>query len=191
MRTRWHRVAHYRLLHALAVGVFAFDQGTKLWVARYSGYPVNFYPPWGGVEVIPGFFNLVHVRNPGAAWGVLAGHVELLAIFALVALGGIYFFRHTLGLRERFMQVSFGLLVGGIAGNLLDRLLFGYVIDFLDFILPWGYRWPTFNVADSAIVVGCAMYVWASFREPAAGGDPRDRDRQGPEATGRDIRKET
>jgi len=160
------RLAAYRLLHGLALVVFVFDQITKLWAAKFSGFPLNFYPPWGGHEVIPGFFNLVYVRNPGAAWGVLAGHVELLAVFALFALGGIFFFRHTLGLRSRFMQVSFGLLVGGIAGNLLDRLLFGYVVDFIDVVLPWGYRWPTFNIADSAIVIGCGLYLWASFQEP-------------------------
>lgn len=150
----------------IAAVIFVVDQVTKVWTAKLSGYPLNLYPPWGGTEIIPGFLNFVYVRNPGAAWGVLAGHVELLAVFALGALAGIFYFRHTLGLRDRFMQTSFGLLVGGITGNLLDRLLFGYVVDFIDVILPWGYRWPTFNIADSAIVIGCALYLWASFREP-------------------------
>ena len=89
-----------------------------------------------------------------------------LALLALATLVGIYLWRHSLGLRQPLTQVAFGLLCGGIVGNLVDRLLHGHVIDFLD--LHFGtYIYPTFNVADSGICVGVILYLWQSLRESA------------------------
>jgi len=85
-----------------------------------------------------------------------------------VTLLAIFLWRRALGLRARLVQVSFGLLCGGIVGNLVDRLRHGHVIDFLDFHFG-SYVFPTFNVADSGISVGVAIYLWHSLRTPAAG----------------------
>ena len=89
----------------------------------------------------------------------------LLASLALATLVAIFFWRSALGLRDRLAQICFGLLCGGIVGNLTDRLLHGYVVDFLDVILPWYGHWPAFNVADSCICVGVVIYLFMSYRQ--------------------------
>jgi signal peptidase II len=89
----------------------------------------------------------------------------MLALLAFGTLLAIFFWREALGLRERLAQICFGLLCGGILGNLVDRLLHGHVIDFID--LHFGsYIYPTFNVADSGICVGVIVYLWQSLRAP-------------------------
>lgn len=96
---------------------------------------------------------------------MFSGQSVFLAILAAATLLAIFFWRHALGLRTRLSQIAFGLLCGGIAGNLIDRLLHGHVIDFID--LHFGsYIYPTFNVADSAICIGVALYLWQSLRHP-------------------------
>ena len=85
---------------------------------------------------------------------------------AALTLAGIFFWRHALGLRSTAVQIAFGLLCGGIVGNLVDRLMHGHVIDFID--LHFGsYIYPTFNVADSGICVGVLFYLWLNLREPS------------------------
>ena len=159
--SRWRRVLAYRLLLALALVIFALDQVTKLWIIERL--PLGSYGPGESITVIPGFFYLVHVGNTGAAWSMLTGKSTLLAAIAIITLAGIYFFRSTLGLRDRLAQVAFGLLCGGIVGNLVDRIQHQHVVDFLDFHFG-SYVYPTFNVADSAICVGVVRYLWHSFK---------------------------
>jgi signal peptidase II len=159
------RVLAYRLLWFLATAVFALDQITKAWIAYRLDYP-TYWPHEGAITVIEGFFYLVHVGNTGAAWSLFAGQSTFLALLAGITLLGIYFWRRHLGLRERRAQIAFGLLCGGIAGNFVDRLLHGHVIDFLDFHFG-DYIYPTFNFADAGICVGVILYLWHSFQEPA------------------------
>ncbi len=90
----------------------------------------------------------------------------LLAVLAIATLGAIFVSRRALGLQARIVQVCFGLLCGGIVGNLLDRLVHGHVIDFLDFHFG-SYVYPTFNLADSGICVGVVIYLLWSLRQPA------------------------
>lgn len=159
----------YQLFFASALIVFVLDQLTKTWI--FNNLPLDSYFPPDSIEVINDFFYIVHIGNEGAAWGMLSGYSGVLAIFAFIALFAIYKFRHTLELHKRPMQLAFGLLVGGIIGNLIDRLVHGHVIDFLDFhfpfqipwILPTG-RYPSFNIADCGIVIGTFMYVLLSFK---------------------------
>ncbi len=158
------RLVRYRWLLGLASGVLALDQITKLWIA--ASLPFNTYGPPGHIEIVPGFFNLVHVGNTGAAWSVLSGRSTLLALLALVALAAIFLFRRHLGLERRAVQIVFGLLCGGIVGNFVDRIAYGHVVDFLDFHFGT-YIYPTFNVADSGIVCGVALYALLNFRLPA------------------------
>jgi signal peptidase II len=159
------RLFRYRWLLGLAFGVFALDQVTKLWVA--ATLPFNTYGAPGHIEIVPGFFNLVHVGNTGAAWSVLTGRSTLLALLGLAALVAIFCFRRQLALERPLVQIAFGLLCGGITGNLVDRLVYGHVVDFLDFHFG-SYIYPTFNVADSGIVCGVALYALLSFRASAA-----------------------
>ena len=119
------------------------------------------------VAVVPGFFDLAYVENRGAAWGVFQGQVWPLAAFALVALAALVWKR-----REIFMTEAKGwrrtagrfaewLAYAGIVGNLIDRVVRGYVIDFLDF--HWGvHHFPCFNLADTYICIAAGLIVLAS-----------------------------
>jgi signal peptidase II len=154
----------YRVLWALLFAVIALDQASKAWINAHMPLGTYGYPP--AITVVKGFFNLVHVGNTGAAWSMLTGRSVLLALLAAATLVGIFFWRHALGLRDRTAQVCFGLLCGGILGNLSDRLVYGHVIDFID--LHFGsYTYPTFNIADSGICVGVLLYLIHSLRQPA------------------------
>lgn len=161
----------YRLLLGLAVVVFVLDQATKYWID--ARMPLGTYGPPGAITVIDGFFYLVHVGNTGAAWSLFAGQSAWLAVLAALTLAAIAYWRHSLGLREPVVQLSFGLLCGGIVGNLVDRLLHGHVIDFLDFHFG-SYVYPTFNVADAGICIGVGIYLIHSLRQPEPEG-PRKR----------------
>lgn len=161
---RLQRLLGYRLLLGLAFAIFVADQLTKLWIARLLPFGV-FGESMGGIRVIKGFFYLAHVGNTGAAWSMFSGQGVMLAALAGATLFAIYFWREALGLRDRYAQVCFGLLCGGIVGNLVDRVVHGHVIDFID--LRFGtYIYPTFNVADSGICVGVILYLFQSLRAP-------------------------
>jgi signal peptidase II len=156
------RLLRYRILFAIAAAVLAADQATKAWIL--VRLPFNTYGEANGaIPVIRGFLYIVHVGNTGAAWSIFTGKSFLLAGLASAALVAIFLARKSLGLPGAQAQVCFGLLCGGIVGNLVDRIVRGHVIDFLDFHFG-SYAYPTFNVADSAICVGVALYLLASLR---------------------------
>ena len=161
----WRRILAYRLLLTLALAVFILDQASKSWIAARLPFP-TYGEGSGAIPVIRGFFYLVHVGNTGAAWSMFSGQSVLLALLAAATLVAIWWWRHALGLRDRTAQICFGLLCGGIVGNLVDRLRHGHVVDFID--LHFGsYVYPTFNVADSGICVGVIVYLWQSLRKKA------------------------
>ena len=159
-RTWLQRILAYRWLLALAAGVLVLDQATKAWICARLPYPT--YGPPRHIAVIDDFFNLVNVGNTGAAWSLFSGRSTFLALLAVATLIAIFAWRRQLGLRLWSVQVSFGLLCGGIVGNLVDRLVHGHVIDFLDFHFG-SYIYPTFNVADSGISIGVALLLLDSF----------------------------
>lgn len=114
--------------------------------------------------VIPGFFSLQFVHNPGAAFGMLAGQQWLFIVVALGAVGGmLYFLRHPEG-RVGLIPYALGLLMGGAIGNLVDRIRFnGEVVDFLLFY--WrDYHFPNFNVADIGITLGVGLFLLQTLR---------------------------
>ena len=171
-RPRLQRILAYRWLLALAAGVLVLDQATKAWICARLPYPT--YGPPRHIAVIDDFFNLVNVGNTGAAWSLFSGRSTFLALLAVATLIAIFAWRRQLGLRLWPVQVSFGLLCGGIAGNLVDRLVHGHVIDFLDFHFG-SYIYPTFNVADSGICVGVAIYLLHSLRQSEEPPGPESR----------------
>lgn len=155
-----------RKIAAIALVVLAFDQLTKALVLRFLGYAQE-------KVMVDGFFKLVHWGNTGAAWSLFRGNNELLAIVALVALLVLFLSRHHFDARTLMGQFAFGLIFGGIVGNLVDRLRVGHVIDFLYFYLQQrGGRelgFPAFNVADSAICTGVGLVfllTWRSEQTP-------------------------
>jgi signal peptidase II len=160
------RLLKYWRLIAIGAAVLAADQASKAWIAAHL--PFNtFGEGSGAVTVVPGFFYIVHVGNTGAAWSILSGRSILLAALAAATLVAIFLGRRVLGLAAVHAQVCFGLMCGGIAGNLVDLLTRGHVVDFLDFHFG-SYVYPTFNVADSAICVGVTLYVLSSFSSARA-----------------------
>jgi signal peptidase II len=157
------RILGYRFLLTLAACVLVLDQASKAWISERLPYPTYGYP--GHIVLIDGFCNLVNVGNTGAAWSLFSGRNTVLALLDVATLIAIYVWRRQLDLKKWILQLCFGLLCGGILGNLIDRLFHGHVIDFLDFHFG-SYVYPTFNVADSGICVGIAIYAIHSLRQP-------------------------
>lgn len=140
----------------LALVVVWLDQLSKLWVRSAFVY--------GGESqtVIPGFFNLVYVRNEGAAWGILGGQQIALVVLSVVVLILLTVYRRRLLNPTLDHRIAFGLMIGGICGNLIDRVRDGWVTDFLDFHIG-AHHWPSFNVADSAICIAVGIYLLSSL----------------------------
>lgn len=158
------RLLAYTRFWILATIVLALDQFTKaLVIARLP------FGTYGSEQtaVIPGFFHIAHVGNTGGAWSIFSGRSLPLAIVGIVVLVAVFIWRRQLGLRDPFAQWCFGLFVGGSAGNIIDRLRHGHVVDFLDFHFG-DYIFPTFNVADAGICVGVFAYVIWSLKQPPA-----------------------
>lgn len=149
-----HAMRKYHFL--IAVLVVVFDRFSKWLVA--SNIALH-----DSVSVLPGFFRLTHVQNPGAAFGLFAESssewkVAILILFSIVALAVVSALLWKNSHSMTVTGVGLSLILGGAVGNLWDRLLSGRVVDFLDFYLG-SYHWPAFNVADSAIVVGALLLV--------------------------------
>jgi signal peptidase II len=158
------RLLKYKRLLGIAALVLAADQSSKAWIT--ARLPFNTYGEAGGaIPIYRGFFYIVHVGNTGAAWSILSGRSVILAVLAAATLVAIFLGRRALGLAAPHTQACFGLMCGGIAGNLVDRLARGHVVDFLDFHFG-SYVYPTFNVADSAICVGVILYALSSITSP-------------------------
>lgn len=149
----------------LSLAVLLLDQWTKHLVEAHIDH-------WSRIEVIPGFFDLIHVRNTGVAFGLFPAHGRLTGILLLVgvgllALGFVLYYFARAERHERLLLTSLSLVLGGAVGNLLDRIASGGVTDFID--VYWrDWHWHTFNVADSAISVGIFLLLLTSFQRPEA-----------------------
>lgn len=149
--------------------VFLLDQLTKLAVVRGLGMELN-----AERIVIPGFFRLVHWGNTGAAWSMFHGNNGILAAVALLAIFALIWKRHYFEAHRLWGQIALGMILGGICGNLLDRLRVNHVIDFLYFYverrgvglggLDAEAGFPAFNVADSAICCGVGLLFLFSLQ---------------------------
>ena len=164
------KVLYYRLFIIAGV-ILVLDQITKILVQHSIPFESSYFDP-NRITVIEDFFYLVHIGNQGAAWGIFSEYSGILTLLSFVVLLFIFCFREQLELHRGTVQIAFGLLIGGILGNLIDRIRVGHVIDFIDihlpftlpYILPYG-RWPAFNIADSAIVVGMLFYLLLSLSD--------------------------
>ncbi len=143
------------LVLLIGLAILFLDQLTK--EAVRANFVYNESRP-----VIEGFFNLVYVRNDGAAWNILSGQSIVLILISLGVLVALFVFQKKIVDGKTLNKVLMGLLIGGIAGNLIDRIRFGWVTDFLDFEFG-AYHYPSFNVADSAICVVFVVYLITSF----------------------------
>jgi signal peptidase II len=143
--------------------VLGLDQWTKSLVVESAvelrRNPILVVDGFEGPEA---FFEITYVTNPGAAWSMFSDYPQVLTVLAIIALLAIWVFRKHLELDRYSLQIVFGMISGGIAGNLGDRLFRepAEVVDFIDLYLPWiRYDYPIFNIADSAIFTGAISYM--------------------------------
>lgn len=153
-----------RLLLLLSLPLYILDQITKFWVVRT--YPLN----GPGDEVITNFFTLHHIANTGIAFGKFNGGAYSNYIFGAIAVAalGLIFWLYRKGLFPGALsRLAIALLVAGVCGNFTDRIVHGYVVDFLSFDLhiPFANPWPSFNVADSCVVIAAILLAIVSFKE--------------------------
>ncbi len=144
-------------LAGIAGTVVILDQLSKA-VVRFS------LPLYQSVPVISGFFSLTHIENPGGAFGFLAGYQSSLQrlfflIGTLVAVGVLIYLYRKIPVTYSLLAAGLALIMGGALGNLMDRIRFGKVTDFLDFFIGH-VHWPAFNVADSAVTVGGVIFIY-------------------------------
>ena len=149
----------------VAIVVLLLDQAAKYWI-------LNYLEAWESVPLLPGWLHLTLVQNPGAAFGLFANWTGLFILVTLaVVLLALFFYRRILALDWQF-QLALALELGGAVGNLIDRIRFGHVVDFIDLLI-----WPVFNVADMAIVAGVVLLgykiLWFS-NEPGVSPNHKD-----------------
>ena len=136
--------------------VVAADQLSKLWV-RHSLLAGESLPA-------EGVLRLTHVRNEGIIFGISANQTLSLVLPIVVVVAALLFYFYYAQGKSGLMKAALGLLVGGSLGNLVDRLRFGYVTDFVDLRLWGNFHWPAFNLADSAIVIGVILLAYSVLR---------------------------
>ncbi|MGW8326104.1 MAG: signal peptidase II [Desulfobacterales bacterium] len=151
------KYGQYTKLAVISGLVIILDQITKIFILKTL-------PLYHSITIIPGFFNITHIHNPGGAFGFMAHQNSSLRNFLFILLASIavclifYFYKST-NRTHPFLASGFALILGGAIGNLIDRIRFGKVVDFLDFYVH-NYHWPAFNVADSAITVGVTIFIF-------------------------------
>lgn len=145
---------HWVAFLGLAAVIIAADQVTKAWL-------VSFLAPGQAVAVLGDWVRLVHSQNSGGLFGLLRGQAVPFGLVSLVVVGLIFVY-HAKAAPNRYVSITLGLLLGGAAGNLIDRLRINYVVDFVDIGIG-GLRWYTFNVADSAISFAILLLLAASL----------------------------
>ncbi len=156
-----------RLVYGWLAVILIVDQLTKWIIDRTM--PLHY-----SIPVIDGFLSLTYIRNTGAAFGIFADshaafRLPFLIVVSLVAIGFILTMLRRLPQQEKGLITALSLILGGAIGNLIDRIVYGEVIDFLDFYMG-KYHWPAFNVADSCITMGVSITVYYLIK--AKGEDP-------------------
>lgn len=146
----------------LATGIALGDQGAKAWIAGWL--------PYGASQAATPFFNLVHVLNEGAAFSLLAGaggwqRNFFIALALAVSAGLVVLLLRGVGSPREAVGYSF--VLGGALGNVIDRLMRGAVVDYLDFYVG-GWHWPAFNLADSAIALGVLLFLSCGRKDALA-----------------------
>ena len=147
----------YTRLLIIAGTVCIVDQLVKVLI-------VSTVPAYQTIPVIPGFFNLTHIYNPGGAFGFLSGSPSVLrhlffVVASIIAMGLILFLYAKTPPGHGLLKFGLSLILGGAVGNILDRIRIGKVIDFLDIYIK-DFHWPAFNVADSAITIGIGLFIY-------------------------------
>lgn len=143
--------------YIISVIVIGLDQLTKWLVVQYMD-------KYEQIPIIEHFFSITSHRNTGAAWGILADQMMFFYIITAIVIVGIVYYLHKYAKGNGLLATALCLILGGAIGNFIDRLFRKEVVDFLDFYI-FGYNYPIFNIADSALVVGVGLVIIATFLE--------------------------
>ena len=154
----------YLILLTIASAITALDQASKLYIHTH-------FKLGESLDIIPHFFSFTYIRNPGGAFGIFRNSNEvvqttLFLIFPIIAFILIFNIVKKLKSSNLLSIMALSFIFGGAIGNFIDRIHFKYVIDFLDVHLPNGWAWPTFNLADSFIVIGITITAWIAYKHP-------------------------
>ena len=141
----------------IVLAVVITDQVTKM-------LAVTYLQKIGDIPIIPGVFHLNYLENPGAAFGLFAYKTQFFIIATILIILVILYFRHRIPITHSLVHLGLALQLGGAVGNLIDRVVSGYVVDFFDFRF-----WPVFNIADTAITIGVALLCWEILQEGKTG----------------------
>ncbi|MBW2976242.1 signal peptidase II [Candidatus Woesearchaeota archaeon] len=141
----------YLTIFSTALIVVLADQISKFFIKTHFQLNSSF-------PVIKNIFHLSRIHNFGAGFGILQNQKWILVFIALIVIGTVFYYLDKIKDKELFLQIIIGFILGGTIGNLIDRVIYGYVIDFLDFRI-----WPVFNIADSFACIGfigLVIYLW-------------------------------
>ncbi len=150
----------YLQLFLISNVLIILDQITKFWITLHI--PLHY-----SISVVEGYFNLTHIRNPGVAFGLFARNeyeykVLFFVVISIIAIIAILTIYHQSPENKRAVRFGLILIFSGAIGNLIDRILYGEVIDFLD-IFYERFHWPAFNIADSCITIGVSFMIYDLF----------------------------
>ena len=143
----------YIIIFSTALIIILIDQITKFLIKTSFQLKQS-------IPLIKNIFHLTYIRNFGAGFGILQQQKWILVFISIIVIGVIFYYLDKIKDKEKFLQIIVGLVLGGTIGNLIDRLAYGFVVDFLDFRI-----WPVFNFADSFVtigVIGLIIYLWKS-----------------------------
>jgi signal peptidase II len=157
------------MLYVIGASVALLDQAIKWFITTHLHVGQS-------VTVIPGYLKILYVRNTGAAFSILPHQTALLIVIAVVVITAVAIMGRRLAHGRRSVQVALGLLLGGALGNLIDRVVRGYVVDYVDISK---IDFPVFNLADAAVCVGVVWLVCFGLFSPSLRSERRDRDADG------------
>ncbi len=145
------------MIAIIAFIILIIDLGSKMIIAKYIGASDS-------VKVIDNFMSLTHVRNTGAAWSMFSDSKYLVLIISAVIISGLILYIIKNKPSNKLEKIAYGFILGGALGNFLNRLVNGYVTDFIDLRI-FGYDYPIFNLADTFIVIGVILFITYTWRD--------------------------
>ena len=146
----------YNKLIIISLGVLLIDMLSKVHIKHFILLGIR-------IKIIKGFLYITYVKNTGAAFSIFRNNTIFLIILSILVIGLLFYYLNKKEKITKLENISYGLILGGAIGNLFDRILYGYVIDFID-IYIFKYDYPVFNIADMAIVIGVIILVIDLFR---------------------------
>ena len=157
----------YNKLIITSLGVLLIDMLSKVLIKHFILLGIR-------IKIIKGFLYITYVKNTGAAFSIFRNNTLFLIILSIVIIGLLFYYLSKKTYLSKLENISYGLILGGAIGNLFDRIIYGYVIDFID-IYIFKFDYPVFNIADMAIVIGVIILIIDLFRGEKNGDKSRKR----------------